>query len=238
MKKIHLSFLFAISILTVYGQDYIIKKDGGEIQAKVLEVGTSEIKYKQYNNQDGPVIAIRNIDVVMIRYQNGTNHIIQSSPTNYSSNQSYQSNNNSAVPLRYQGVSRREPYLAVLFSGLFPGGGQYYNKQVGKGVAASVIGVTGLTLMMVGVSESSYIYDYDYYDYDEYLDDLEYATSLIAAGSVIYSLNWLWSTIDAGVTATKLNRDYGLTFSVKPIQYQNMVSNQKLSVGPTLTIKF
>ena len=44
--------LFAAT--TVYSQDIIVKKDGSTIISKVLEVGTSEIKYKKVSNQDGP----------------------------------------------------------------------------------------------------------------------------------------------------------------------------------------
>ncbi|MFY0687940.1 MAG: hypothetical protein JXQ90_12285 [Cyclobacteriaceae bacterium] len=235
MKKSILTLVCVLSTYLLFAQDYIIKKDGSEIRAKVLEVGTTEIKYKLFVNPDGPTIAIFNRDVMMIRYENGTNHIIESS----SANSSY-SNGNSNIdrPFKYQGVTRREPYLAVLFSGLFPGGGQYYNKQAGKGAIATVVGVTGLSMMIAGVSQLSYLYEDDYYDYYDYLDDVETAAALSTAGSVIYSLNWLWSTIDAGVSATKLNRDYGLTFGIKPIRYQNLVSNQKISAGPTITIKF
>jgi hypothetical protein len=51
------------------------KKSGEDIQAKVLEVTTSEIKYKKFDNQNGPTYTILKSDVVMVRYKNGTKDI-------------------------------------------------------------------------------------------------------------------------------------------------------------------
>lgn len=54
-----------------YAQDMIVKKDGSIIQAKVSEIGTSEVKYKKWSNQDGPSYAIAKSDILAITYQNG-----------------------------------------------------------------------------------------------------------------------------------------------------------------------
>lgn len=53
--------LFSISIL--YGQDTLIKKNGEIIRAKILEVGTEEIKFKVFGETDSPVIIVKNSDV-------------------------------------------------------------------------------------------------------------------------------------------------------------------------------
>ena len=49
----------------------IVKKDGSIIQAKVSEIGTSEVKYTKWSNQDGPSYAIAKSDILAITYQNG-----------------------------------------------------------------------------------------------------------------------------------------------------------------------
>ena len=49
----------------------IVKKDGSSIQAKVSEIGTSEVKYTEWSNQDGPSYAIAKSDILAITYQNG-----------------------------------------------------------------------------------------------------------------------------------------------------------------------
>lgn len=82
-----LSLCILWSILT-YSQDIIYTKKKGEIKAKVVEIGTSEIKYKNYDNQDGPVNVIRKAEVRKIQYQNGKEDIIV--PDKYSSNQEEQ----------------------------------------------------------------------------------------------------------------------------------------------------
>ncbi|MGZ3861566.1 MAG: DUF4190 domain-containing protein [Bacteroidia bacterium] len=51
--------------------DTIIFRDGTEILAKVIEVGTSEIKYKNCDNQSGPTYIVEKNKVNFIIYSNG-----------------------------------------------------------------------------------------------------------------------------------------------------------------------
>jgi len=71
LKLLILPFLL-ISI-TSFSQDIITKKDGSEIQAKILEVTPSEIKYKRFDNQTGPIFTILISDLILIKYENGSN---------------------------------------------------------------------------------------------------------------------------------------------------------------------
>lgn len=73
---------------TTFCQDIIYTKKKGEIKSKVVEIGTNEIKYKNYDNLEGPVIVIRRTDVRKIQYQNGTEDIII--PDKYSANRNEQ----------------------------------------------------------------------------------------------------------------------------------------------------
>lgn len=63
--------LMAISAHTVSAQDVIVKRDGSTILAKILKVGTSEVDYKKWSNQDGPSYAIAKSDILSINYENG-----------------------------------------------------------------------------------------------------------------------------------------------------------------------
>jgi len=73
--------LFFLTIIT-YGQDLITKKNGEDIKAKVLEVTLSEIKYKKYENIDGPIYSLLTKELLIIRYENGTKDLFnQRSPT-------------------------------------------------------------------------------------------------------------------------------------------------------------
>ena len=70
MKKI-LFFLMLLSASSVFAQDVIVKKDGTTILSKVIEIGTSEVKYKKFSNQTGPTYSISKSDVQAINYDNG-----------------------------------------------------------------------------------------------------------------------------------------------------------------------
>ena len=56
---------------TAVSQDVILKKDNTTVLSKVLEVTSTEIKYKKWSNQDGPTYSISRSEVTSINYQNG-----------------------------------------------------------------------------------------------------------------------------------------------------------------------
>lgn len=64
-------FLMVAAAMNAPAQDVIVKKDGSTILSKVTKVGTSEIEYKKWSNQDGPAYSIAVSDVMTINYQNG-----------------------------------------------------------------------------------------------------------------------------------------------------------------------
>ncbi len=70
MNKI-LLILFLFVCSNGLAQDVIVKKDGSTILSKVLEVNTSEIKYKKYSNLDGPTYTILKTELLSINYKNG-----------------------------------------------------------------------------------------------------------------------------------------------------------------------
>lgn len=73
MKKIILTTLISIFTLTLcFSQDVITTRSGESIQARVLEVGQTEIKYKKVDNPEGPVYWILKSMVLMVKYENGT----------------------------------------------------------------------------------------------------------------------------------------------------------------------
>jgi hypothetical protein len=82
MRKIYFLTIFAtLSLLqkNALSQDIILLRTGEEISSKVLEVGTDEIKYKKWENVDGPSYAIKKGDVFMIKYKNGSKDVFENS---------------------------------------------------------------------------------------------------------------------------------------------------------------
>lgn len=62
-------------------QDTIIQTDGTTIIGSVLEVGTSEIKYKKYRNVDSsPIYDIEKYNVRSIKYADGTVDLFNATP--------------------------------------------------------------------------------------------------------------------------------------------------------------
>jgi len=74
MKNSRIILLAIIQIClteTVLSQDVILKKDNTTVVSKVIEVTSTEIKYKKWSNQEGPTYSISRSEVVSINYQNG-----------------------------------------------------------------------------------------------------------------------------------------------------------------------
>lgn len=70
MKQLLVIFMFLCST-SCFAQDVIVKKDGSTILSKVIEIGSTEIKYKKFSNQDGPTYSIYKSEIQTINYENG-----------------------------------------------------------------------------------------------------------------------------------------------------------------------
>ena len=64
-----------INLANVKAQDKIHKTDSTVVDAKIIEIGVSEIKYNKFNNQNGPIYIINKSKVAYIVYQNGEKEI-------------------------------------------------------------------------------------------------------------------------------------------------------------------
>ena len=76
MKKLNLKHsitLLGIILLCSNGfsQDLIVKIDDGEIIAKVTEISSSKIHYKEYENQNGGTFKIPKSEVELVIYEDG-----------------------------------------------------------------------------------------------------------------------------------------------------------------------
>ncbi|MBR5971278.1 MAG: hypothetical protein IK017_01325 [Paludibacteraceae bacterium] len=71
-----LFFLMTCTVLTTSAQDVIVKRNGDELQCKILEVSKNEVKYKRWSNLDGPIFAEKKSDIFMIKYENGEKDVM------------------------------------------------------------------------------------------------------------------------------------------------------------------
>lgn len=72
MKKILLLItLYLASSIICIAQDIITLKNGSDVLAIVTEVGIDEIRYKLFDNQNGPLHILSKSEVFRITYENG-----------------------------------------------------------------------------------------------------------------------------------------------------------------------
>lgn len=79
MKKITLLLLSLFLTTEVFCQDLIIKKNSETIKAKVIEVNKDDIKYKKWDNLEGPTYTLQKSDINSIVYKNGDAEIFMPS---------------------------------------------------------------------------------------------------------------------------------------------------------------
>lgn len=103
MKKILILIAFYISIQDLHAQDVIVKNDGSTILSKVLEVNTSDIKYKKHSNQNGPTYTISKSEIMSINYENGDKDTFRNTDSRLS--QTPQVSNNSSFPRLIQKIA-------------------------------------------------------------------------------------------------------------------------------------
>lgn len=70
MKKYFLLILLTMTFCA-YSQDVIITKNAEKLEVKIIEVSSSEIKYKKLNNLEGPTFVLSSSEIATIIYENG-----------------------------------------------------------------------------------------------------------------------------------------------------------------------
>ena len=130
---------------------------------------------------------------------------------------------------------KKSVYLAMAFSSVFIGGGQFYNGQPVKGIIQLGLGATGFALWATSGGRSVSV---SYLGYSASGG----STARYTAGLVLWSGAWLWSVVDAGLSADKINKEneYGhlielnddrFTLGIDPVAQPN-------NLGTMLTLHF
>lgn len=95
MKKI-VSLLFAACVAVgAFAQDLIITRDGQRVDAKILEVSSTEVKYKDPENPDGATFILRADEINTVVFENGSVKVFNAPSQAQSQNQTLsQANDN------------------------------------------------------------------------------------------------------------------------------------------------
>jgi len=200
-----MSLLLMLSYVgTMQAQDIIIKMNGNEIEAIVLEVGTNDVKYKKFDHRNGPTYYIRKSEIFMIKYEDGDKDVFavnehedaiedrgivigEKGYYDYKTNaftvtdESYQELYYPPKTLHYHRKSPGGAFCLSFF--LIPGIGQFYNGQGGKGATMMILHFGSAAVAALSSDEDM---------------------AIIGAG--VFFANWLWSSIDAPVSANAINR--------------------------------
>lgn len=70
-QRLFCSICALIFAVLAFAQDIIVTRDAKKIDAKILEVSKSEIRYKELDNLEGPTFILSTNDIVTIIYVNG-----------------------------------------------------------------------------------------------------------------------------------------------------------------------
>ena len=178
MKKITLSLLIILLCTQLHAQDKIYKLRGAVIKAKVIEIGTDEIKYKLLEDPDGPVYVVDKAALNRIEFANGR---VEKYTMSFKDPQNYEGQLNKAVKINF--------FAPLLGYTQF-----FYEKSI------SPLKGYELSAGIIGLGKNSQI---DYYDYNG--PDGPYKRS--AAGGFIeagYKFNKLPNFFSKGTRMTHI----------------------------------
>jgi hypothetical protein len=79
MRTFLLLTLFSLLAGLAHAQDLLTKRNGEELNVKVVEITPAEVRYRRADNPDGPLISVWRSDVFLIRYANGAKEVLNPS---------------------------------------------------------------------------------------------------------------------------------------------------------------
>jgi hypothetical protein len=120
-----------------FSQDIILKKNNEQIKAKILEVGSSEIKFKYYDAPDGPIITIKKEEIrsITIKGKEGQNTVDFTEDPMSVSNRAIVDKTSS---LKFNFFSPLNNNLAFFYEWMYKPG---FNFEAGLGIIGPGVGV-------------------------------------------------------------------------------------------------
>jgi len=130
---IFIVIIFLMGLYSISAQDLIVLRNGNIIEAKVIEISSTEIRYKRFDHLDGPIIVILKTDILSIRYEDSWTEIINTVPASeQQTTQAISSQNYIIDPKKFIfGINvNAGGAIGYAFSG---GSGAGINIELGKG---------------------------------------------------------------------------------------------------------
>ena len=188
MNKIQYIIIVIITVIiagNVNAQDKIFLKSGNSFEAKISEINQKDIKYKKFNNLEGPIFTIGKNEIHMIVYENGENEMFSKKHTSIELKRNrfeasfgfagYAFNTNSDTE-SFGSFNRAISYERILNeSGLL---GLKFKGDVGLTDYDDIIATIGVALNVYPFKDAKWLYvgpsiKYGAAIYDDYYDDSE-----------------------------------------------------------------
>lgn len=199
MKKL-LLMLLLLAATHANAQDVIVLKDGNTVVSKILEITTTEIKYKKFSNPDGPTYTVLKSEVKGINYANGDKDVFESTPATPTTTPGLTYSGGSVTNTTT--TTTTAPVYTGAYTAMTPTLPKEQIHSDGKIRAFKILGWvggglmvgTGLALMVAGIANidsKDYTYSYGGYKYstsDLYITYLASGAGCVAAGAV-------WTTV-------------------------------------------
>lgn len=110
MRKLILALIPVIFLsIATKAQDFIYMKDGSEYKAKVEEITPETIKFKKFDQPDGPVRTVKVEDVVSIKYQDGTEEVFGKNVEDTKVNEVEKENDTQQYVYTYEEAGEEKP---------------------------------------------------------------------------------------------------------------------------------
>lgn len=251
MRKLFYVFVsIVISMGAANAQDFITKKNGEDIKAKVLEVTPNEVKYKLYDEPNGVTYTTKKSELLMIRYESGRNEVFnqQSSSSLYYTdrepvenlrpNMKYKELKGLYNYKEYESTfaDRYSPGWTGVASAFIPGLGECINGEWGRGLG-KFFGNVALTTAANVFVQKSYVDSYPTWQTDIVVGVVFYAAAL--------GLD-IWSIVDAvriakvkNMYEQDLKKTYAIDVDLYPsIDYIQLASGVQPTTGFTFVVRF
>ena len=250
MKKLLTLGLLLLGCCSLFAQDLITKKDGTDVEAKVLEVTTNEVKYKLFAEPNGVTYTTKKSELLMIRYESGRKDIFTNSFNNdlYTTNREpvegivpnmkYKQLKELYNPKEYVSTlgDRYSPALSGVASFFIPGLGQMICGEVGRGFAflGGAIGLPIVGGIIMGSSVD---------DYGVPTQGAAVAALITYVGAIAFDI---WAIVD-GVRVAKVKNMYNqdlrklslVDLDLYPtFNYMKIGNSLQPTAGFTLAMKF
>ncbi|MBR1834106.1 MAG: hypothetical protein IJ785_01150 [Bacteroidales bacterium] len=194
-------FAMVALLLTATGQivaqDIITLKDGTDIKAKILEITPTELKYKKYNNLEGPTITILKSQVLIVRYENGENEVFNDSQKNTNNNDIHNSSyiHDYMKYSEYKNLYDKNKYIRQIGDPYSPSGcgwASFFIPGLGQAIADEWGRAAWIFIVNVGLGAVSVRAAYNYAYYGD-----NTSTLLLVASSFGRLVFDIWSIVDA-----------------------------------------